>query len=205
LLKKLPPPASKKSPFPHCGRNPANPQNLPFFTFISCSVASAFKATLEALFEQKLPAFFTPAVIQEIRKNYRLYCYSGNEIPQIMAELPAQYRIDLRTIRWIYILFNTAEALREFRKPRAYYDSVVLNTLIEVFEKLQEPTFSQLNRVSKVFYVNLLSALTSRAVSNDNFEEIRRFAHREAIKTLTQFEEYYGDTFSLSLSSRAPS
>jgi len=64
------PPPEKRPSQPYCGKNPSDPQNPLFFVFIKCCLRSAFKVTLDALFERKLPSVFTPAVIQEIQKDY---------------------------------------------------------------------------------------------------------------------------------------
>ena len=199
-------PLPKKEPStPHCGINPSAPQNPFLFTFIKCSVESAFKATLDAIFEQKLPAFFTPAVIQEVQKNYRLYCSPARDrISELMTHLPSHYRIESSAIRWIYILSNPANAIKDWKLLYGgHTDLIRLHTLIDIFEKLQIPEFSRLNQTSKIFYTNLLSALTSRVVSNDNFEEMRCLAYREAIKTLSKCDQHYGinSTLSFSLSS----
>jgi len=80
---------------------------------------------------------------------------------------------------------DAGQARRESSKSGGYssdIDLIRLHTLIDIFEKLQKTEFSQLNRVGKIFYVNLLSALTSKMVTNHNFEEIRCVAYREAIK-----------------------
>ena len=212
-----PPPSLKRGRGPYCGRNPANPQNTSFNNFIVCSIKSALKTTLDAIVERKLPSIFTPIRIQAIQKYGSYYCAPDRAhiLSQLMTDLPLQYRIEPMTIRWTYILWNpvgaiSVDAIKDWRplygSDTVYssdIDLIRLHTLIDIFEKLQKTEFSRLNRVGKIFYVNLLSALTSKMVTNDNFEEIRRFAHREAIKALSQFEEHYGvsDTFSLSLSS----
>jgi|GEM_PF-3116993 len=211
------PPLRKGPSRPYCGKNPSAPENPLFFVFVRCCLEAAFKVTLDALSERKLPPVFTPAVIQEIQKNSWKYCSTGNELPQLMTHLPPQYRLEPMTIRWIYILFQPVDAIsvgaiKDWRPLYGKVDGrhalIQLHALIEMLETLQRAEFSRLNQISKIFYVNFLSALTGRRVNHDNFEETRCLAYREAIKTLSQFEEHYGlhDTLSISLSpTRAPS